>query len=58
MHKHLYFLALLPLFGCAAEDLERDSSGPDAGIIESDGGVEAEGLVHHGNVIINSLVSV
>ena len=42
MHKNLYFLVLLPLFGCAAEDLEADPSGSDAGVIEADAGTEAD----------------
>ena len=42
MHKHLYLFALVPLFSCASEDLDRDPSGSDAGIIEIDGGVDAD----------------
>ena len=42
MHKHLYLFTLVPLFSCASEDLDRDPSGSDAGIIEIDGGVEAD----------------
>ena len=42
MHKHLYLLIFMPLFGCAANDLEREPRGLDAGVVQADAGLGRE----------------